>query len=198
MKRDLKKKMVVMSAGFAFILLCLQACNMNPPSVAQQQVTGTLPTFTPTPCWTVGNNTVYATNSGTLGGSIFWYPVVPNANKSLTHMALYVSSAVPVTYQLGIYYNNVSVPSFPGGQTGPVTSGPVTGWLQAPLSYTFAASSGTTYWLAIHSSNQNYQSGLPASIYGYQNSIASFGTMPSATPTMSNGFAFSYYGTACP
>jgi hypothetical protein len=112
---------------------------------------------------------------------------------------MYCTSAVPVTYEMGIYAANAggTYPTTILGQTGVRTSAPVTGWNSTYLNNPIPLSSGVTYWIAFQGSNIQYQS-APASIYAYQNSIA-FGSWPvPSTATLSTNFIFSLYALTCP
>ncbi len=195
----IKSKIIFLFFGALFAGFVISACNSNPPVIAAKTVAGTLPTFTSTPCWTMGISSVGSTLDAVDVAWAYSYPVVPNVNKTLTHMVAYSSSNIPVTYEMGIYSDNgAGAPNFLLGETAPQTSGPVTGWNKAPVSFTVSLSSGVTYWLVLHSTNLYYQ-GIAGLVYAYKNIGTTFGALPTSfAGATSTGVVFSFYGTACP
>jgi hypothetical protein len=194
-----KKKIFLLSAGLVFALVILQACNSNPPTIAPQ-LTGVLPTFTSTPCSGIfGNTTIDSTVDSTLGTYVFLYPTQTNANKTLINLSMYSASAVPVTYEMGVYADSANSPSILLGQTGKQISGPITGWNTLSLSPSVPVSSYVNYWLAYHSTNILYQSAAASVTYALQSGVTAYGFMPATfTGTVTTSFVLSLYGTTCP
>lgn len=199
--KNAKKKILLLSLGVVFLMVCLSACNnSNPPTVSSNTVTGTLPTFSPTPCNGVfGANTVCTTVDTANPAYLFLYPDVIYTNKAFAGLSLYCTSTVPVTYEMGIYAGNAggTAPTTLLGQTGMRISAPVTGWIPAYFNSTVALSSGVTYWMGLHSTSFQYQS-APTSIYALQTPVT-FGAIPTTfTGSPASDFIFSLYAITCP
>lgn len=195
--KNLRPSFLYGAAVLGLTVLLLPACDGPRPLVPGASRPGALPSD----CTGVlGNNTVG--NLYTTANDLFFYPVVPASTTTLVKLSLYISSATPVTFEMGVYADNGSgtAPTTLLSETGSESISPsFTGWMDLDLKKNVAMSAGTTFWLAYQASPAtSVPDHTAAGAYCYQ-AAGPFGSLASSfTGTVDSGYTFSLYGTSCP
>jgi hypothetical protein len=184
---------LLISFSIAFLL---PACNQNDRPLSP----GTVFAPTPVPCSGVlGNNAVESVNPGP--PDLVFVFVVPGSNTTLSSLSIYTTASTSVTYEAGIYSDNLGAPANLLVETGPQTvSAPATMWNNASLTHPINLSASVTYWLAFQSTGYLFGPTGSGAAFGYQ-PVNVYGSLPSifsGVVQSSTTFAFSIYGTTCP